>query len=344
MGLITKLALLKNILIAKYIKPIPVYCQWEVTERCNLRCSFCGVISESPKWKPELDTAGAKDIIDQLTNMGTRIIHFSGGEPTLRDDLATLISYAKSKGIVTVVTTNGSTTDQRMCQAIGADYIRISLDGLEDTHNRLRGSKMAFQRVLAATELLKTNGIVPVYTSLVSSQTTVNDMQELVDFTREKKGRIQFTLAGISMSRKENPQPEDIKEEQKFFLLKIGRFLGMVRDIYRRNRDVVLFNYSYMDVLKGGGLDKVGCRALQFAISIKPNGWISFPCNEYPMEVWKGRLADGYYSQKADKVRSAMGKWWFCKGCIIRCMISASNLYGYKNIFLTYLSWRRFNR
>ncbi|HEY5134007.1 MAG TPA: radical SAM protein, partial [Candidatus Krumholzibacteriaceae bacterium] len=85
-------------------------CIWELTYRCNARCSFCSYW-EKPA-HVELDLAEIRAGIDNVHRSGCRLINFSGGEPTLRDDLDEIVMHASKKRIWTSVTTNGSLLDR----------------------------------------------------------------------------------------------------------------------------------------------------------------------------------------------------------------------------------------
>ena len=72
---------------------------------CNLRCSYC----RCPEMVvPQLSTEQWSDIVRGLARLGTLRIKFQGGEPTLRKDFDAICAAAKSAGIVTAVTTNGT--------------------------------------------------------------------------------------------------------------------------------------------------------------------------------------------------------------------------------------------
>ena len=75
-----------------------------LTYRCNNDCSHC--YNARPRDYPELDTASWKRIIDRLWELGVPHIVFTGGEPTLRNDLPELIAHAEGKGQITGLNTN----------------------------------------------------------------------------------------------------------------------------------------------------------------------------------------------------------------------------------------------
>ena len=107
---------------------------WNVTRRCNLRCLHCYLDSDDRDYSGELTTEQARAMIDDLAEMGSPVLLFSGGEPLLRKDLFELGEYAISRGIRAVISSNGTLIDEAKAQRIaetGFSYVGISIDGLE---------------------------------------------------------------------------------------------------------------------------------------------------------------------------------------------------------------------
>lgn len=131
-----------------HAKPIVV---WNSTRRCNLHCAHCYTESLNQFYPGELTTAEGRDLIDDLAGFGVPVVLFSGGEPTTRTDLPTLVSRAIQGGIQPVLSTNGTLLTDSLVSGLwdaGLRRVGISLDGLEETHDKFRGSKGAFQAAL----------------------------------------------------------------------------------------------------------------------------------------------------------------------------------------------------
>ena len=93
---------------------MPLYCEWELTNYCNMSCPFCSTYSKDRNTAPDLPPNEALNMIDQLAELGTKMIHFSGGEPTLRADLPDLVARAKQHKMMVSFTTNGSAPISKM--------------------------------------------------------------------------------------------------------------------------------------------------------------------------------------------------------------------------------------
>ena len=135
---------------------------WNATRRCNLACLHC-YADATPQADPEeLTTGEARSLIADLADFGVPVLLFSGGEPLLRGDLFKLGQYAVSLGIRTVISTNGTLIDRMMAKRIkeaGFSYVGISLDGLEETHDRFRGCRGAFRLALAGIRACQQEGV-----------------------------------------------------------------------------------------------------------------------------------------------------------------------------------------
>ncbi len=120
----------------------------EVTERCNLRCRYCFAKGGGTHDDPSLENcqAAIRDIVRQC---GQPLLQFSGGEPTLRDDLPELIRYAREAGCsYTQVNTNGIRLAEdpayarRLAEA-GLDIVFLQFDGTRDEiYRALRGRNL----------------------------------------------------------------------------------------------------------------------------------------------------------------------------------------------------------
>ena len=140
-------------------RPIVV---WNLVRRCNLRCLHCYSDSRDQDYPGELSTEEGLRFIDDLAAFGVPTLLFSGGEPLMRPDLFELAAYAREKGLRCVLSTNGTLIDETTALKIkhaGFAYVGVSIDGLEETHDRVRGEKGAFQRTLQGIRNCRDIGI-----------------------------------------------------------------------------------------------------------------------------------------------------------------------------------------
>jgi radical SAM protein with 4Fe4S-binding SPASM domain len=119
-------------------------------------CEHCGATKES--YNQELTFDEIKKVISDIALMKTQMFAVTGGEPFMRKDLLDILGFAHSQGLKTGIATNGFLIDEQMVQKIkevGVGSIQISLDGLETTHNMIRGNSLSFQRAINALQYLQ---------------------------------------------------------------------------------------------------------------------------------------------------------------------------------------------
>jgi radical SAM protein with 4Fe4S-binding SPASM domain len=139
----------------------PIYAVWEITLRCDLACRHCG--SRAGRTRPdELDTREALDLIAQMAGLGVMEVTVIGGEAYLRDDWLEIVRAIRSAGMQCTMTTGGrgvTAERARAAAAAGLQSVSVSLDGIEATHDKLRGVTGSFQAALAAGRHLRAAGV-----------------------------------------------------------------------------------------------------------------------------------------------------------------------------------------
>jgi Fe-coproporphyrin III synthase len=135
---------------------------WNITGQCNLKCMHCYASATSKPFDGELTTAECYKVLDDLAAYKVPSVLFSGGEPLMRPELFEFAAYAQKIGLRTVLSTNGTLIDREMAQRIhdtGFTYAGISLDGMEPTHDQIRGVKGSFQKSVEAIRHLRAAGV-----------------------------------------------------------------------------------------------------------------------------------------------------------------------------------------
>jgi MoaA/NifB/PqqE/SkfB family radical SAM enzyme len=157
---------------------LPLLLSWVVTNRCNLRCVYCGC----PGIKtPEISTDEALSLVDQMVELGVLAVHLTGGEPLVRKDLDQIASRLRSAGVRYGISTNGTLVPKRMDIFEGCSTVSLSLDGPPAVHNKHRAEGQV-DEVLEACRLLRELPTTIRLVCLVTSETT----EECLDFVIEQ--------------------------------------------------------------------------------------------------------------------------------------------------------------
>ena len=135
---------------------------WNLVRRCNLTCKHCYSISADRDFPGELSTGEVFTVMDDLKAFGVPVLILSGGEPLLRPDIFEVSRRAKALGFYVGLSTNGTLIDEGnidAIEAIGYDYVGISIDGMRETHDRFRRKAGAFDASLAGVRLCRERGL-----------------------------------------------------------------------------------------------------------------------------------------------------------------------------------------
>ncbi len=137
------------------------YAVWEITLKCNLACQHCGSRAGHARAK-ELSTEEALDMVRQLAEVGITEVTLIGGEAFLRPDWLEIAKAITDAGMHCGMTTGGfgiSLDTARRMKEAGIKVVSVSVDGLEETHNRLRGKEGSWQWAFKTMSHLKEVGI-----------------------------------------------------------------------------------------------------------------------------------------------------------------------------------------
>jgi radical SAM protein with 4Fe4S-binding SPASM domain len=160
----------------------PIYAVWEITLKCDLSCRHCG--SRAGKARPdELSTDECLDLVNQMADLGVKEVTVIGGEAYLRDDWTDIIRAISRRGMQATMTTGGrgiSKERARAAKQAGLQNVSVSLDGMRETHDRLRGVKGSFDAAVAAMDNFREAGI-RVTTNTQINRLSLPELPEILD-------------------------------------------------------------------------------------------------------------------------------------------------------------------
>ena len=150
---------------------VPEFCVWELTLRCNMQCVHCG--SQAGRSRAhELRMDECLVVARDLMRLGCRRVSLIGGEVFLYPGWERIGRSLSDGGVVVNIVTNGSLMGDRQVKQIkeaGLVNVAVSLDGMEENHDRTRNVEGSFRRVLAAFERLRAERIsIAVVTTLLN--------------------------------------------------------------------------------------------------------------------------------------------------------------------------------
>jgi MoaA/NifB/PqqE/SkfB family radical SAM enzyme len=130
------------------------------TRRCNLRCQHCYSTS-GPELAGELPVELIETFLEEAVSEGFNVVGVSGGEPLTYGPLPRLVACARALGYYTSVTTNGLLLDARRLSRLAPhlSLLAISLDGVPESHDRVRARAGAFEMMRRKLDVVRASGI-----------------------------------------------------------------------------------------------------------------------------------------------------------------------------------------
>jgi radical SAM protein with 4Fe4S-binding SPASM domain len=307
----------------------PVYAVWEVTLACDLACRHCG--SRAGHARPdELSTEQCLDLVDQMAELGVKEVTLIGGEAYLRPDWIELLEAIRRRGMASTMTTGGRSVTPEMARAAkaaGLGSVSVSIDGLEATHDRLRGVRGSFQSALRALSLFRAAGVRVACNTQINrlSMPELPDVLELIGQAECHSWQIQITAA---MGRAVD-EPDVLLQPHDLLILfpLLGSLVERAKALRVRvwpGNNIGYFG-PYEEILRGtlprGHM--ASCGAGRSTLGIEADGSIK-GCPSLPSETWIGgnirdaRLRDIW--ERAEPLRYTRDRtvadlWGYCRTC-----------------------------
>lgn len=258
---------------------LPLFLGWNLTFRCNLRCQYCG--AEAARG-PELDTSDVCRRLDVFWKLGARWVTFGGGEPLLRQDLGTIVQYARKRGYRIYLSTNGILLPQRLTELKGVRNVNLSLDGPEEVHDQIRG-KGAFSKTLAAIEACGNAGI-PVSLQCVLSALNLQSVREVVRLAEENRVSAMFQPATrwLDSSTEPNPIAPSVNEYREA--------MQLVLELKRAGKPVRNSRTGIRHLMRWPDPTPIWCPAGRLACEIEPDGTV-LACHQAQVAQFLNRTA-----------------------------------------------------
>lgn len=146
------------------IRKRPKHCVWEITSRCNMRCLHCASNLGEKSWPrgEELSLDECLRVCEELAELGCGKLVISGGEAVLRPDWDKIAEKAIGLGIAVSLISNGYLIDEKLVRRfreVGLCRVAVSVDGLEESHNRMRRNPESYGRAFAAIANVRAQGL-----------------------------------------------------------------------------------------------------------------------------------------------------------------------------------------
>jgi MoaA/NifB/PqqE/SkfB family radical SAM enzyme len=162
---------------------------WELTRACALKCLHCRAEAQYRRDPRELTYEEGKKLIDQIYEMDTPLLVFTGGDPLMREDLYDLAEYAIKKGLRLSMTPSATprVTKEAIQKAkeIGLSRWALSLDGsTAEIHDRFRGTSGSYDLTMRAIAYLHELEI-PLQINTTVSRYNLHDLENMLELVKK---------------------------------------------------------------------------------------------------------------------------------------------------------------
>ncbi len=304
-----------------------------LTYRCNNDCAHCYNVRPNPSFPPslegkggaggigtgELDTEHWKLVLDKAWALGIPHIIFTGGEPTLREDLPDLVAHAEKNGQITGLNTNARRlSDPRYVEklvAVGLDHVQITVESNDaEIHDLMVRAKGAFPQTIKG---LKNVLASPLYvmTNTTMLRTNAHTIPATLDFLADT-GVPTVGLNALIYSGRGSTVGTGLAESELTPLLEVARQKTEARGqrlIWYTPTQYCGFDPMALD------LGVKGCTAALYNMCVEPDGGV-LPCQSYYHQLGN-LLADDWDSiwnhDLAVRLRERQGLPEKCDGCAL---------------------------
>ena len=274
-----------------------------VTYRCNARCNMCNRYKAPSMPEDEISL----ETIRKLPPM--YFTNITGGEPFIREDLKDIVRELYKKSDRIVISTNGFFTDRivELCKEFPQVGIRISIEGLEETNNEIRGLEDGFNCGYSTLKKLREMGMTDVGFGMTVQDKNASDLVPLYRISEEMG--MEFATASLHNSFYFVESNNIIHDRP----MVAARFEDLVNALLRSwspkkwfrayfNHGLINYIYSQKRLLP--------CDMSFDTFFIDPYGDV-MPCNGTKEKLVMGNLreqcwADLWSSEKAEQVRKAV--------------------------------------
>ncbi len=292
-------------------KRYPLKINFISTYRCDNNCSYCK-IGQLKKTK-ELSTKQVKSMINSLVNLGAEHITFIGGEPLIRDDMGELITYAKKKGLLTTMSSNGNLFEKKKNQLKDLDLLITCFNGPEKIHDSIRGERN-YKKIMKILSL----DIGKLATTILTKQNV-----KYIDFIMNKAKKLGFYVNFQPVFRNELAKVEN--DEMEEIMLSRKEVRDVFQEIIRRKKNGEPISNSYPSLrnfAKYGKAKFNTCYLGRLSIAIDPEGNV-YRCYKY---VNKDKKINGFKIGWKEAIKKLNLN--NCKECYYGCHIEDNLLYG----------------
>jgi len=292
----------------------PLSAHLKLTENCQAKCISCDYWKS--RWQDGLDTNRAVELVNEIGAAGIHSLRFTGGEPLLRKDLFDILGKADTSPFKQIILQTNGLLIKKLHKEINASPINrvaVSIDGLKETNDLIRGIRGYFDLGLEGIRMLRGKDLV---LSVTLNRISAGELERLAEVAAGAGATIEYNILSQSLYFLKDadlasmwPEQSDVEEIAKF-----------LRETLKRPAYEVDYITRYY---KKEGVSEPPCVLGYLQVFVLSNGDVLTGC--YPLKpvgnVLRDKLenilaSDEYRAQCVSMIRRE------CPGCT--CGIESS--------------------
>lgn len=288
----------------KHVIPMPTEMCLIVTYRCPMRCKMCNI------WQQPTEVSKEITVRDMEMLPKVKFINITGGEPFIREDLEEIVALAFRKADRVVISTSGWYEERiiKLAQIFPKVGIRISIEGLSQVNDELRGRQGGFDKALRTLLRLREMGLKDIGFGITVSDKNSADMLSLYKLSRELG--FEFATAAVHNSFYFNKLDNEIFNKHEVCRNFSKLIDYQLHESHPKSWFRAYFNYGLINYIQGGKR-LLPCEAGTTNFFVDPYGEV-FACNGMEERYWKESMGnirnvrtfeELWKSEQAERVR-----------------------------------------
>lgn len=285
---------------------------FELTYLCNENCIHCYAKGTEYKDRKELSSEEIRSLLDELHKLNVLKVTFSGGELFIRKDFLEIFEYARKKGFVVDLFSNGLLADDYMIDKIASLYPRSFQSSIysadPEIHDSITRVKGSFFKTIETLKKFKEKG-VPINIKTILMKQSIKNYEKIKELANSLGATYQID---ISLTAKNNGNLSPLK-------YRVTDEKDIEKILLDKNIDLYISDDFIQEAIIGEHKNDNGfiCGAGTNALSINPYGEV-YPCTALKFkigDVRKQSISDIWYNSKELKYFRNL-KWRDLKDCV----------------------------
>ncbi|ACP37006.1 PTO1314 family radical SAM protein [Saccharolobus islandicus] len=304
----------KRALLGLGVRKLPLIAGHKLLYTCNLRCRMC------PFWRRKDEKLLSLEeevlMLKSLERAGVLFMGFEGGEPLLRRDLEQILEESYKRFYTSLVTNGWLLKDRVKSISENLDYLFVSIDGIDEVHDKIRGISGAFER--AVEGIKEARKYLPVAISFTITRENMDQVKDVIELAQKLNVKISIQVEyDYSTAEKLSPDKRRLYDT-----------LRLIIELKKRGYPIVE-SVDYFEAIVNSWYNKMPWKCKPWlTINIDPQGRIVLPCyvlNEYSGtdKAWEVNIVKLWNTYPWEKYEN-------CNACALACYLEPS-LFSWSN-------------